>query len=138
MVGILRLGSPRSLYLVTAAVVLSIAMGTYYHYYVDTLQLSEIVDTTGDNAATILVNLFDFDTGLTRHDIRRLSEKSPHWNRRIQEVAAIKDPARRSRAEEELVAEMMRDPAAKKVLRKLLGVGLKATGELLQFIASIV
>jgi len=44
----------------------------YQHYYVETLKLSEIVGPTDDTLTTIAVNFLDYDTGLTRHDLRKI------------------------------------------------------------------
>ncbi len=112
---------------VIGLIILIIAVSaSYYYFFVDTLKVSEIVGQTNDPAMDIFVNLFDFDTGLTRWDLYNLARKSDYWDRRINEVESIPDPYLRDRERQKLVAEMMRDPAFKKINRKLFGFGGKA------------
>jgi hypothetical protein len=97
----------------------------YYHRYVDTLMLSEIVGRTGEPLGDILINLFDFDTGLTRKDLHNLAAKSDYWVARIRQVESIPDPGQKRLENEKLMAEMLQDPSMKKVVRKSLGFGSK-------------
>jgi len=92
--------------------------GYYYHHnYVETLMLSEIVGHTDNNIVNILVNLGDFDTGLTRHDISNLKTNGNYWINRMNEVNAIADPALQEQANIKLMADMMEDPTLKKVCK---------------------
>ena len=53
----------------------TVSVGSFFYYrynYINTLMLSEIAGKTDDNLTNIAVSLFDFDTGLTRNDIKRL------------------------------------------------------------------
>jgi len=110
---------------IIALILLVSASAAYYYFFVDTLTVSEIVGETNDPTVDIFVNLFDFDTGLTRWDLYNLARKSDYWDRRINEVESIPDPYLRDRERQKLVAEMMRDPAFKKISRKLFGFGGK-------------
>ena len=47
-----------------------------YISIIDTLSLSEIMGSSGNNTTDILVNLFDFDTGITRHAMSNFASKS--------------------------------------------------------------
>lgn len=58
----------------------------YQHYYVETLKLSEIVGKTDNNLMNIAVNFLDFNTSLTRNDIKRLKNKKDYWIGRMKEV----------------------------------------------------
>lgn len=95
----------------------------YYHRYVDTLALSEIVGSTGKPVGDFPIDLFDFDTGLTRHDVHNLATKSEYWATRIREVESIRDPVRKRLEDETLMAEMLQDPSMKKVVQRVFGLG---------------
>jgi hypothetical protein len=112
-------------------------VATYYYFFISTLSISQIVGKQSSAQATIILNLFDFDTGLTRYDMYRLAQKSDYWNMRIKQVSLIQDPNRRNVENENLLAEMMEDPVLKKVTRKVLGFGGKASFSILQAILGV-
>lgn len=105
---------------IIAGTFLLVAVGAGGWYYcAETLMLSEIV---GDNIApgeAVLVNLFDFDTGLTRYDLHNLKSKSAYWDKRMEEISTIQDPLRMQAESDMLLAEMMKDPSMKKIMRKV-------------------
>jgi hypothetical protein len=107
---------------------------SYYYYFVETLTLSDIMGKTNVPMVDIFVNLLDFDTGLTRNDIHNLSQKSGYWNMRMSQVESIQDPRLRQAEQEKLVAELLQDPALKKIVRKTLGFGTKSAFSILQTI----
>jgi hypothetical protein len=109
--------------IVISLTLLSSAGFGYQRYFEETLMLSEIVGETKDPKLEILVNLFDFDTGLTRYDIYNLSKKSEYWEMRMRQVLSVQDPQRREMENEKLLAEMMRDPTMKRIVRQLLAFG---------------
>ncbi len=92
----------------------------WYYSFVDTLSFSELVRRGPEPGPRILVSLFDFDTGLTRYDILRLRSKAPSWERRMRQISEMEDPEEQHAANTELLAEMMEDPAIKKMTRKTL------------------
>lgn len=98
----------------------SLSVGGYFYYqynYVKTLLLSEIVGQTDNDIVNILVNLGDFDTGLTRHDLNNLKSQKDYWINRMNEVNAISDPELQEQANLKLIADMMEDPTMKKVCK---------------------
>ena len=98
----------------------AIAIGGYFYYnhnYVKTLMLSEIVGKPENDFVRLLVNLGDFDTGLTRHDLSQLYSKKDYWLKRINEVDNIIDPNIQAKESEKLLAEMMDDQAIKKIIK---------------------
>jgi hypothetical protein len=102
--------------------------GGYYYYqhnYVETLMLSEIVGHSENDIVNILVNLGDFDTGLTRHDISNLKSNGNYWIGRINEVNAIIDPELQQQANIKLIADMMEDPTMKKVCKIITAKGFE-------------
>jgi len=108
--------------------------GSYYYYhqnYVETLTLNEIVGHTDNPLVNIAINLADFDTGLTRHDIKQLSENKGYWLQRINEVEAISDPNTKEHASYMLLDEMMEDPVLKKILSGVLNLGINVAFSLL-------
>lgn len=115
------------------SVVLLVSAGSFYYYYtyIDTLMLSEIIGKSQNSVLTMAINLFDFDTGLTRHDINHISSTKDYWIKRINEVEAINDMEERSKANEKLLAEMLDDPTMKKVCKGLLIKGTDLTKALL-------
>jgi len=112
--------------IITAVIALSLisSMGFGYQYYWgETLMLSQILGSSDDPKAGILINLFDFDTGLTRYDIYNLAREADYWEMRMRQVLAEQNPQRREIENEKLLAEMMQDPTMKKIARELLVVG---------------
>ena len=105
-----------------------------YYFFIDTLKFSEITGDTKNPMANILVNLLDFDTGITRYEIYNLKNKSIKWEIETRRVLSIPDPNLRQREHEKLLAEMMRDPAFKKLSQKTLGFGSKGILNTLQII----
>jgi hypothetical protein len=116
---------------------LLITAGTFYYFFIDTLTISQIVGKQSDSKATILLNIFDFDTGLTRYDLYRLSQKSDYWASRMRQVYSIQDPRKKEIEHEKLMAEMMEDPALKKIARKIIGLGGKLSIKIMEGLASI-
>ena len=99
---------------------------SFWYFFIDTLTLSELIGEDVDSQASILINLFDFDTELTRYDVHNLESKTPYWEKRLQEVDSITDSRRKNREYEKLIAEMMKDPSMKKVIKKVSGFGIDA------------
>jgi hypothetical protein len=113
--------------IIIIVLVLALAGGGYFyykHYYVDTLMLSEIVGETDNGIVNFLVDLGDFDTGLTRHDIKSLKSNSSYWCNRINEVDAIQDPDLKEQAYSQLLSDMMEDPTLSKVCKIITVRGL--------------
>jgi len=107
-----------------------LTIGGYYYYhhnYVDTLMLSEVIGPTDNPGINIAISLADFDTGLTRHDIKVLEEKKDYWIGRIQEVDAIGDPDQKEQASLKLLSDMMEDPVLKKICSGILNLGSDVT-----------
>ncbi len=107
---------------------------SYYHYFQETLMLSEIVGQSSNPTANLLVGIFDFDTGLTRYDVYHLSGKSKEWLARMEKINRIPDLNERQRQTERLYAEMLQDNSFKKVAQKLFGLGMNTVKLFLQVI----
>jgi len=116
---------------------LIVSVCAFYYFFIDTLTISEIAGKQTSAKATIFLNFFDFDTGLTRYDIYRLVQKSEYWNARMKQVYSIQDANRQNIEHEKLLAEMMEDPAFKKIARKLFGLGGKASLTIMQIISNM-
>jgi hypothetical protein len=100
--------------------------GSYYYYhhtYVETLTLSEIVGRSDDNLTNIAVNFLDFDTGLTRNDLKQLKNNKAYWIGRMKEVEVIQDPNLKMQANTKLLSDMMDDPNMKKVCKMFTSLG---------------
>lgn len=116
-----------------------LSFGGYYYYqhnYVDTLMLSEIVGHSENPIVNILVNLGDFDTGLTRHDIQQIETNKDYWINRMKEVEAIKDPDLKEQANAQLLSDMVEDPAMKKMCKIITSKGFSFAINLLETILS--
>lgn len=105
-----------------------------WYYFIDTISLRELTGKPSGTIETILVNVFDFDTGLTRYDMYRLKGRAPYWDKRMKEVEGILDMRKRDEAQKILMAEMMEDPVLKKLTRGVLGFGAGAVLSLLRSI----
>ena len=106
----------------------------YLHNYVETLMLSEIVGHTDNVGINIAVSLVDFNTGLTRHDIKQLQKNKDYWISRIKEVEAIEDTNLKGQASTQLLSEMMEDPVLKKICTGILKLGTNASFGLIEMI----
>ncbi len=106
----------------------------YHHNYIETMMLSDIVSHTNNPSLNIVVSLVDFDTGLTRHDIKVLEEKKDYWLGRIQEVDAISDPDQKEQASLKLLSDMMEDPVLKKIGSGILNLGFDVSIGIIQMI----
>lgn len=115
----------------------SVSFGGYYYYqrnYVETLMLSEIIGSSNSPVENLIINLTDFDTGLTRHDIQQLKTNKDYWLTRIQKSDAIRDPGLKEQAETQLLADMMNDPILKKIGKGIFKFGSNASIELIKII----
>lgn len=97
--------------------------------------LSEIIIKPNDNLTNIAVNLFDFDTGLTRHDINHLKNNKDYWVARIKEVESIDNPELKAKANTQLLSDMMDDPVLKKIAQIITSFGFGVAINLLGTIA---
>jgi len=113
-----------NLYIIISIV---IAIFGYYFYFIDTLTLSEVTGRSSNPIDNIVINLVDFDTGLTRYDIHNLTKKAPYWDSRIQHVNSIKDPKKQQEEFIILMDEMLKDASMKKIIKKVAGFGSKTT-----------
>ena len=118
---------------VIGLIFLVIAFSLWY-FFIKTLMLSDLIGKDVGPMVSILINLFDFDIGLTRYDIHHLKSKGPYWVRRLQEVDSITDSGIRDEEVEELIAEMMKDPSLKKVIKKASSFGIDAVSAILMAI----
>lgn len=100
---------------------LGIGIFIYYYFFIETLSVSQLIGKTSNPQASIFINLFDFDTGLTRYDIYHINCKNNYWNSRIREINSMADPVAKEKANEELLAEIIQDPSVKKITKKFLG-----------------
>ena len=111
-------------------IILFMGFGIYY-FFIDTLSFAELAGKQSNPTATIFLNLFDFDTGLTRFDVINLKKKAKIWKIKERQIYSIQDPQKRKIEHEKFMAEMMQDPAFKKLSRKFLGMGAKGMQGLL-------
>jgi len=121
--------------LIVILVLAFLAYGVYYQY-IETVRFSEIMGSSGNAAIDIFVNLLDFDTGCTRHELSALARKSQAWNVEMNRINTISDLDERNRQNTELMAEMMRDPAFRKLSQKFLVAGARGTKGLLETLAA--
>lgn len=96
----------------------------YYQYeYVETLMLSEIVGKSDKPIENFLTDVFDFDTGLTRHDVEQIGKRKDYWNRRMEEVTGIADSEKQAEELARLYNEMSEDESMKKLRDKVIEKG---------------
>jgi hypothetical protein len=114
--------------LIIVIIIVLIGYSTYF-FFIDSLSFSQLTGNSNNSTAAILVNLLDFDTGLTRFDVYRLQKKTTVWERRKKHIYSIQDPALRKKEHDKLIAEMMQDPGFKKIARKLFGFGARGAFE---------
>lgn len=109
--------------LISIISILSISLYYYNYYYIQTLHLSDLIPQEKP-IGSFAINLIDFDTGLTRHDISSLNEKSKIWYDRIQKINQIQDSYSKKLETINLLNEIIKDPQMKKISKKLFVLGL--------------
>ena len=122
--------------LIIGLICVVIAFAFWYHY-IDTLMFSEIVGNEGGYETTIFVNLIDFNTQLSRHDIRRLKSKVRKWVKRLEDIEKIRDTETRRREYKKTMVEITADPSMKKIIRKVSIFGKDAVLPILQVINAL-
>jgi hypothetical protein len=108
---------------IALGVFLLVAIGCGWFLFGQTLRLSQIVNKQNDPYVTIAVNLFDFDTGLTRYDLYMLQSKARRWNMLIQTIERLPSEQQREYASAQLYAEIVSDPTARTALQKVAPFG---------------
>ena len=106
-----------------------------YYFFIDTLNFVQLSGKSKNPAATILMNLLDFDTGLTRYDVYCLQKKTKVWEQRKKYIYSIQDPNLQKRENDKLLAEMMQDPGFKKIAQKVFGFGAKGAFETVKILS---
>lgn len=106
----------------------------YKHEYVDTLMLSEILGKSDKPIENFLTDVFDFDTGLTRHDIKKLKKRKNYWAKRMNEVTEINDPSLQAVELARLYEEMREDEVMNKILDKATEKAGKLAGTILDLL----
>ena len=86
-----------------------------YYQFIDTLLLSEIVEESGHPVENSIASVFDFDTGLSRHDVKQLKQKCGYWKSRLDDVNDIDDLNEYDQEMGKLLVDMDKDPQMKKV-----------------------
>ena len=112
-------------------------LSSYYYYnynYVHKLMLSEIIGKTDNVMANLAINIFDFDTGLTRHDIKQLNDKKDYWITRINQLDEIQDADQKQQATIQLLADFLDEPVVKKLKSKLIALSPDTILELIKTI----
>lgn len=115
-------------------IVASVISFIYYYFFVDTLSMSQLTGKTRSNKASVLVNLFALDSGLTRYDVYHISRKKSYWNSRMKEIDSIKDVTTKNRAYDLFFEEIMQDPSIKKIAGRLSNYGVKSAKHILKTI----
>ena len=103
-------------------VIILVAFGIWY-YFIDTLTFSQIIGDDVSQNGGMLVNMFDFDTEISRYNFNKLKFKVAKWDKRLQEIDRINDPTSRNTEREKVIQEIMSDPAVKKLMKHLPGIG---------------
>jgi len=96
--------------------------------------LSEIVGKTENASLNLAVNFFDFDTGLTRHDIKHLGNNKDYWISRINELDTIHNNEQKQQASIQLLSDMMEDPVLNKICSGFLKLGSDISLEIIEII----
>lgn len=113
----------------------SISLFVYYHHnYVTTLMLSEVVGKTDNPSINLAVKFFDFDTGLTRSDIKHLDKNKDYWISRINELETIHNSEQKQQASIQLLSDMMDDPVLNKICTGFLKLSTDISLEIIKMI----
>jgi hypothetical protein len=102
-----------------------------WFYFGQTLRLTQVVGQQTAPLAMLAVNLMDFDTGLTRYDVSVLEGKANYWRLRIRQIELMTD-SQQQQASAILFKEICSEPAALKLIQKVLPLGNDVTVQLLK------
>ena len=105
----------------------------YQYYYVETLWLSEIIDAKDSSITKIAVNIFDYNTELSRHDLQSIKSSKDYWLNRVAEIDLIQDKDLKKKENEKLVEEILQDPAMKKIFKGTVSKTAEFIKELLNY-----
>ena len=75
--------------------IVGVSLCSYYdclYYYVDLLNLPEIVGHPNGPLTNIAVNFLEYETGLTRHDLRKIESSKEYYLKIMNNVELIHDP----------------------------------------------
>ena len=114
--------------------ILVIIAYAFWYYCMDTLMFSEVIGNGTDAKMGIFINLLDFNTQLSKYDVYNLKSKARKWEKRLQDIKSIRDPATRRREYEKVVREITADPSMKKVIKKVSIFGKDAVLPILEVI----
>jgi hypothetical protein len=114
--------------------VLLAAIPVYRYYFVNTLMLSQVLGKTDNALANLAINAFDFDTGLTRHDIKQLNDKKDYWITRINKLDEIQDADQKQQATIQLLSDFLDEPVVKKLKSKLIALSPESSLDLIKTI----
>ena len=103
-------------------VIILIVFGIW-SYFIDTLTISQIIGDDVSQNANILVNMFDFDTEISRYNFNKLKFKVTKWDKRLQEIDRINDPASKDTEREKVIGEIVSEPTVKKLMKHIPGFG---------------
>lgn len=106
----------------------------FWYYCMDTLMFSEVTGNGTGSQMGIFINLIDFDTQLSRYDVHNLKSKVRKWEKRLQAIKSISDPATRQREYEKVVREITADPSMKKIMKKVSIFGMDSVLSILEVI----
>jgi hypothetical protein len=126
-------------YVKLALILLLIALAGFavHHFFIDTLSLVELAGKQSHPASALIVNLLDFDTGITRWEVIRLKGKIRGWQKEEERISAIQNPEHRVAEQEKLMAEMLQDPTVKNIAHKVLGASGRGLQGLLNGLVEI-
>lgn len=99
-------------------VIILVAFGIWY-YFIDTLTFSQIIGDDVSQNAGMLVNMFDFDTEISRYNFNKLKFKVARWDKRLQETDRINDLTSRNKEREKVIQEIVSDPTVKKLMKHI-------------------
>ncbi len=105
----------RTVIMIALSTLLVVGTSWLYYFRLDTLTLSEVLEKSENPYESFLRSDLDFDTGLTRYDIRILKTKREHWSVRFENLGDIVNYDEYNRELSIMIDEMKKDPQMKKV-----------------------
>jgi len=120
--------------LVLVAVLIIAAIYGGYYFFVDKLTFQEITGSTHNSWLDIALSVVDFDTEVTRYDMFMLGRHADYYEKRLKEIDAISDSDKRYAETLDLTAELMQEPAVKKLTHQAFMFGGKGTLEIAKMI----
>jgi|GEM_PF-6046157 len=108
-----------------------------YYYYYDTLTFLEITGKSSNSNVNFIIDIFDFDTGITRSELNEFKSKLPHYREEISNINSISDENQFNMKNQQFIQEISQDSVIKKLWDKIFPFNQTNLNNFSEFIKNI-